>query len=399
MANNRYRVLIPGADNVKNWVTWGRGSPANDLATYGTQLAWLTNDLAFDTDHTTAAVIYKCASGGTPGTWTEIDGGTGTPGLNAFTTTTASFTMPAVSSSVTVAVAQSTFMAVGQVLFVFGAGFFQVASVPDSTHTSLTNLGYSGNASPTSTIATAAKVSPSGLIGATGAAGAAGGPGTAGTNGRDAFTTTTSNFTQPPVGSNVTVPVANGLWMVINQIVFVFGGGYYQVVSSGLSSCLLNNLGYAGNLAPAATVASSAGVSPAGIRGPGSGLGVVQFGTFITAIGTGSGQWIGTGGVNDSSNSPLILPIADPLGAGATMFDLQFWINVYTSVGTLQLQLTDATGTLIGPFTVLTGVGGPRQLTGPLGTATSNGGIGIKVSPFSLTSPGALDIRAVVTLS
>ncbi len=287
-------------------VSYGRGSPAADSIA----LPWSTNDIAFDTEHTTAAIVYKCTVGGTPGTWVELDGGTGTPGLNAFTTTTASFTMPAVSSNVNVAVAQSTFMAVAQVLFVFGAGFFQVATIPDSTHVSLTNLGYPGNASPGATIATSAKVSPGGLIGPTGATG------------------------------------------------------------------------------------------PAGVAGPpGLGkLGSIQFGTFITTVGTGSGQWIGTGGQNDVSNSVLPLPIADFQSIGATQYDAQLWISVWGIGGTYNFAVTDQLGVVLN-FITLSGGGGPIQI-GPHALGTASGGLGFKIFPAAgFVSPGPLDIRAVITFT
>lgn len=92
--------------------------------------------------------------------------------MNAYTTTTAQFTMPAVSSNVSVSVVVSTWASVGQVVFVKNAGYFTVNSIPDSTHLSLNNLGYSGNAAPATVIATSQTVSPGGLIGATGASGA-----------------------------------------------------------------------------------------------------------------------------------------------------------------------------------------------------------------------------------
>lgn len=80
--------------------------------------------------------------------------------------------MPAVSGSVSVAVAVSSWASPGQVIFVSNAGYFSVNSVPDSTHLSLINLGYSGNAAPTTVIGGSQTVSPGGLQGPTGASGA-----------------------------------------------------------------------------------------------------------------------------------------------------------------------------------------------------------------------------------
>lgn len=81
----------------------------------------------------------------------------GVSGINAFTTTTASFLVPAVNSNVTVAVAESRWMVVGQVLFTeFGS--FRVQSIFGETSISLTNLTGTQGAS----IASGTKLSPSG---------------------------------------------------------------------------------------------------------------------------------------------------------------------------------------------------------------------------------------------
>jgi len=81
----------------------------------------------------------------------------GVSGINAFTTTTASFFVPAVNSNVTVAVAESRWMVVGQVLFTeFGS--FKVQSIFSEISISLTNLtGIQGT-----TVSGGTKLSPSG---------------------------------------------------------------------------------------------------------------------------------------------------------------------------------------------------------------------------------------------
>lgn len=96
------------------------------------------------------------------------DGTDGAAASNAFTETTDSFTMPAVSGNVTVDVLDSTWMAVGQIVFVENAGYFTVNAVPDAVSVSLTNLGYDGNAAPTTIIPASQKVSPGGKKGTDG---------------------------------------------------------------------------------------------------------------------------------------------------------------------------------------------------------------------------------------
>lgn len=93
-------------------------------------------------------------------------GPAGADGANAFTTTTAEFTMPAIGSAVIVEVADSRWMVpwssgglvAGQVLAVQFAGNLPVSDVPDDTHVELTNLGYTGNAPDGTVIPAGARV-------------------------------------------------------------------------------------------------------------------------------------------------------------------------------------------------------------------------------------------------
>lgn len=65
---------------------------------------------------------------------------------------TANFTQPAVSSNVAVQVTTTATLAQGLNVFVAGGGFYAVASVADSTHATLTNLGSAGNLGPGGTV-------------------------------------------------------------------------------------------------------------------------------------------------------------------------------------------------------------------------------------------------------
>lgn len=90
-----------------------------------------------------------------------------------------------------------------------------------------------------------------------GAPGGTGAPGADGADGINAFTFTTANFVVPPVGSNVTVPVAENSWMVVDQIVNTPGGAHFKVISlSGTTSVVLQFLGYAGDVSPGSTITS-----------------------------------------------------------------------------------------------------------------------------------------------
>lgn len=98
-------------------------------------------------------------------------GPTGPSGAAGFTTTTASFTQPASAATVSVTVADTAWIAVGQYLFINGGGYYTVSSITDATHVVVANTGYTGNASAGATVASGAKVVPGGIQGAAGAAG------------------------------------------------------------------------------------------------------------------------------------------------------------------------------------------------------------------------------------
>ena len=96
-------------------------------------------------------------------------------GLNSFTTTAANFTQPAVSGTVTVSTTNlgqlnNQWMAVGQVVFITGGGYYTVSSITDLTTVVLTNLGYTGNASPGATVTSGGLVTAGGLQGVAGPA-------------------------------------------------------------------------------------------------------------------------------------------------------------------------------------------------------------------------------------
>lgn len=107
---------------------------------------------------------------GTPGTF-------GTDGVDAFTFLTASFVMPAESAAVIVAVTDSTWMVLGQVVFTSagaGTGYFLVDLLPDGTSVSLINLrntaagAYPQNSAPGTTFTVGGKIAPAGVQGPTG---------------------------------------------------------------------------------------------------------------------------------------------------------------------------------------------------------------------------------------
>ena len=98
-----------------------------------------------------------------------------------------------------------------------------------------------------------------GDVGATGATGA---------TGVSSYTSTTATFTQPSVGSNVSVSVSNTAWMVAGETLFVQTGGYYSVSSiTNGTTVVLTNLGYDGNTSVGST-GNGGSVTPGGATPP-----------------------------------------------------------------------------------------------------------------------------------
>lgn len=92
------------------------------------------------------------------------NGADGTDGVDAYTYTSG-FQQPAVGVNLTIGVDNSMWMAVGQVIFIVGGGYYSVINVPSSVSVTIQNLGYTGNAVAGAAIAFNAKVSPGGIKG------------------------------------------------------------------------------------------------------------------------------------------------------------------------------------------------------------------------------------------
>lgn len=110
------------------------------------------------------------------------NGTNGTNGLNAFSLIDGgAFVIPAYGASVTVALRTpvgSLWIGLDQTVFIALYGYYAVTAIPDDTHITIQNLGYTGNVNGNGllTFADGSKVSPGGLEGPSGSlAGAAGG--------------------------------------------------------------------------------------------------------------------------------------------------------------------------------------------------------------------------------
>jgi len=90
------------------------------------------------------------------------NGAAGTNGGNSYTISTANFVVPAVGANVTVSVADSSWMVVGEKVVVQGPATFQVISLPTVNSAVLKFMGYVDDVAVGTTIVAGAAVGPSG---------------------------------------------------------------------------------------------------------------------------------------------------------------------------------------------------------------------------------------------
>lgn len=147
--------------------------------TGGSQISAVIKNLGYSVNATPGTTIAAPSGvspagikGDTGATGAAGTAGTaGATGVNAFTRIGA-FTQPAVNAAATAAVLNNTWMSVGQVIFIPSGGYYSVTTLnANGTGLTITNLGYTGNATP-GTVINDNTVSAAGLQGPAGGAGA-----------------------------------------------------------------------------------------------------------------------------------------------------------------------------------------------------------------------------------
>ena len=76
------------------------------------------------------------------------------------TALSAGFTQPALEATVVATVGVTSWLAIGQTVYVSVGGYYSVKSIDDRTHVTLLNLGYAGNARPAATVPSGGTVTP-----------------------------------------------------------------------------------------------------------------------------------------------------------------------------------------------------------------------------------------------
>jgi hypothetical protein len=179
-------------------------------------------------------------------------GAPGANGVNGYSVTTSNFTVPSIGSTVSVPVNNSSDFVVGQYVISTGPANFIVTAIGTTTSLTLKFLGNPNDVAPGTVIALGSTITSAGQVGG------------------NAWTTNTTQFTIPNVGSNVTVNLADARWMEVGQNVVFGGPATFKVVSTNVTvtpnTAVLTFLGYIGDLAPTGVISSGTGVSPSGTQ-------------------------------------------------------------------------------------------------------------------------------------
>jgi microcystin-dependent protein len=208
-------------------------------------------------------------------------GGTGPqgpPGKNVFSQLSSNFQVPKVADPpYTFQVTDTSWMRPGMLIYIPGAGTFNVVGTPsDQYNVQVANSGDPNNAAPGSLFTAGTGVSPANLrgpMGDQGIPGPQGPPGPQGVSGSSAFSTLAQAFTIPAVGTQATAFMVDATPFSAGQIVYMQSGDYFSVISTApaTNTVVLQNLNYPGG-APVGTVIpvgnTVSGTGPQGPQGP-----------------------------------------------------------------------------------------------------------------------------------
>lgn len=213
----------------------------------------------------------------------------GENGLNGYTFTAESFTVPTSECPIVqFNVEEGDVIPSGSYVFVDVAGWFSVTSrtgnlimcqLIQATSPAGTVIPAGSFVAITGPEGPQGQTGPRGLQGEKGNKGDTGTPGSAGADGANAQTETTANYTQPVVGGTVLVNVSDSSAFTGGAGAYVVGGGYYEVAAVVPGVLTLRNVGVAATNAVATTVVASgavvitSGVAPVVSSGSGIAIG------------------------------------------------------------------------------------------------------------------------------
>lgn len=267
----------------------------------------------------------------------------GPPGRNSFSYLSQNFTIPALGVTVSQSVTDTSWMTGGQLLYIPGAGTFNVVGTPSNPHiVTLANSGDPTNLAVGTQISAGTLISPAsmrGPVGPTGPIGPQGVPGPQGVSGASAYTTFKNDFTIPAAQAVAFVYDASGFSPGL--IVYVGQGTYCGVVNVDkvANTLTLQNQHFTGS-APVGTVIAAGGTvsgtgpqgaqgvqGPQGIQGPQGLQGVSPTGAIMMwPLVSAPPGWLACTGfaLSRTQFSNLFAVIGTTFGAGdgSTTFNL-----------------------------------------------------------------------------
>lgn len=167
-----------------------------------------------------------------------------------FATVNSSFTTPNYGSNVTINISTNRWIYAGMYVYIQDAGLYYVISKSGSNSITVRNE-YTDNTIPGTNIGIARGVVPAGRRGS---------------DGNNSYTITTANFVIPTPQNTVSINVEYTAWVSINQLIYITGAGYYQIINKTSNTLVIKNLGYDGNTS-SGTVNSGAVITTSGIKG------------------------------------------------------------------------------------------------------------------------------------
>jgi hypothetical protein len=153
-------------------------------------------------------------------------GADGAPGVNAYTLNTAAFVVPAKAANVTVTVADTSWMAVGQPIFIEGAGVFEVVAIPSATTVQLEYLDYDTNVEVGTNIAIGSVVTPGGFQEPAPAVPAMTTATVYATGTAYTLTNSAGLITFGTTSPSLTIPAA-GTWLILGQVQLEYVGATF----------------------------------------------------------------------------------------------------------------------------------------------------------------------------
>ena len=191
--------------------------------------------------------------------------------------------------------------------------------------------------------------------------------------GQSAYTTTTASYTQPSVGSNVTVSVVNSEWMAIGQTIFISSGGTYTVASIPSSTSVsLTNL-YTTNTAPSSTIATLRMVVSAGIKGDDGDPGLDGQSAYTTTTAGYTQPIVGDGVAVSVVNSEWMAVGQNVFISGGGSYEVES-ISSTTSISLINLYSSNTSpGSAVATSqsVVASGIKGDTGSTGSISSASS----------------------------